>query len=561
MTDVEDSVETKTNSPRFTYPLLVLVVVGLILAGLHLFDSTLAELINLDPGVKHLATFALPLVAIFLISAWFLFRRCSGFGLGTLLAVLGMLSPFLLLVLFQPVFGGNANIVAMEPRFWGQEKEIAVEAAAVSISPLANPSPFAFPQFLGPNRDGKVLNLQLASWEQSQPELLWKQNVGEAWSGFVAANGFAITQEQRGPTECVVCYEIETGKTVWNYTVDRRHEDYRGFGRMGPRATPTIHDGKVYAVSGTGVLDCLDGESGTLIWSRDVPESVGITQASYTNRHGLAFSQEESSLIWGRSSSPLIVGDKVIVPGGGMFDAKKQPIDDSAATLIALDCETGEEVWRGGSRMVAYGSPSLATVAGVTQILLTAEDHAVGHDPETGAELWSFPWPGDSSGSANCSQVTVLDADQLLVSKGYATGAQVIKLKRLEDGSLEPVAGIADPRALKTKLSNPVVQDKHAYAISDRFLECVELETLRRVWRRRGYGTGQLLLVGDKLLVHSEDGELTLVEAQPDEFVQLGVVDKTVAGSCWNTLCIYNDLVLVRSEQEAACFRIPLAGE
>ena len=543
---------------RSYYPWVVVIVVALLLAGLHLFDSALAEAVNLDPGVKHLSTFALPMVAVFLISVWYLFRHRKSPGLGMLIALIGAVSPFAFLLLYQPVFGGNANIVGFEPRYWGREREIVSEVAEVSTSPLAETSKYDFPQFLGPNRSGKVNSVSLDAWDETQPELLWKQPVGEAWSGFVAVNGFAITQEQRGELECVICYEIETGKVVWNYSVERRHEDYRGFGRVGPRATPTIHDGKVYAVSGTGVLDCLNGEDGSLVWSYDVPAKVGIDQSAYTNSRGFNFIQENSTLIWGRASSPLIVDDQLIIPGGGMFDAEKNPINELAATLIALDPKTGEEIWRGGKRMIAYGSPSVATVAGKKQILLTAEDHAVGHDPETGEELWAFPWPGDSSAAANCSQVTFIDENQILISKGYATGGQIIKLNKVEGGELEAVAGKADPRALKTKLSNPVVLGEHAYAISDRFLECVELATLKRVWRKRGYGTGQLLLVGDKLLVHSEDGELSLVSARPDEFEQLGEI-KTVEGTCWNTLCIYKDLVLVRSEQEAACFRVPIS--
>ena len=102
-----------------------------------------------------------------------------------------------------------------------------------------------------------------------------------------------------------------------------------------------------------------------------------------------------------------------------------------------------------------------------------------------------------------------------------------------------------------------MVYEGHAYAITDRFLECVDARTLEKKWRRRGFGTGQLLLVGDKLLVHAESGRLAIVEATPEKYVELGSID-TVKGTCWNTITLYNDLVLVRSEKEAACFRLPL---
>lgn len=507
------------------------------------------------------------MVAMILVGGWYLLRRGRSLNLTTILALICFGAPIAFMVLFQPIFGGNANVERFEPRFWGGKKAIVAKSAESSTSRLETTTEFDFPQFLGPNRNGRVENVTLDSWNSVKPEQLWKQTVGDAWSGFAVVNGFAITQEQRDDLECVVCYEIETGNTVWNYSVARRHEDFRGFGRVGPRATPTIHDGKVYATSGTGVIDCLNGEDGSLIWSFDVPAAVGIEQVPQTNNRGLAFSQENSTLIWGRSPSPLIVDNLLITSAGGIArtaiegnesedGTEGRYVSSDGATLIAIDLESGKEVWRGGNRMVAYGSPILADVAGVRQILLIAEDHCVSHDPATGEELWAFPWPGDSSAAANCSQVTVIDDETLMISKGYSTGAQVITLENT-DGKLSPVAEARDPRALKTKFSNPVIHEGYAYAISDRFVECVDAKTLQKKWRRRGFGTGQLLLVGDKLLIHAESGKLALAEATPEQYRELGSID-TISGTCWNTLAIYNDLVLLRSDEEAACYRLPL---
>ena len=551
---------------RAYFPWIVLVVVATLLIVLNAFDAQLAEAVNMDPGVRNLATFMLPLVALTFIGGWYLIRRARSLSPGTVIAVLALLAPVAFFALFQPVFGGNANLERFEARFWNAGKEIAIKPAETSISRLETTTEFDFPQFLGPNRDGRIDNVNLASWKDSPPELLWKQTVGDAWSGFAVVNGYAITQEQRDDLECVVCYEIETGNTVWNYSVARRHEDFTSFGRVGPRATPSIHNGKVYAVGGTGVVDCIDGQDGTLIWSLDVAKEMGIEQLPKTNSRGLAFTQENSTLTWGRSQSPLIIDDMLILPGGGIAkpavsgaEVSDIRVEEPGSTLIAINIETGDEVWRGGDRSIGYGSPILASVAGVDQILMVGEDHCVSHDPKTGDELWSFSWPGGSNNAANCSQVTVLDDKTLMLTKGYATGAQVIEIEN-DEGKLVPIALLRDPRVLKTKFSNPVVKDGFAYAISDRFVECVDVKTLKKKWRRRGFGTGQLLLVGDKLLVHAESGKLSLAEATPEKYVDLGSID-TVEGTCWNTIAIYRDLVLVRSEKEAACFRLPLESE
>ena len=190
------------------------------------------------------------------------------------------------------------------------------------------------------------------------------------------------------------------------------------------------------------------------------------------------------------------------------------------------------------------------------QILLVVEDHCVSHDPETGRELWSWSWPGASNGPANCSQVTVVDESTILLSKGYQTGAQVLTIEN-DEGKLVAIPAAKDPRVLKTKFSNPVIKDGYAYAISDRFLECVHATKLTKRWRRRGFGTGQLLMVNDKIVVHAETGKMALLAAAPDRYRDLGSID-TVDGTCWNTLAIYKDFILVRSDKEAACFRVVL---
>jgi outer membrane protein assembly factor BamB len=563
-TSDNDKSATSHAAPKKAYfPWVVVIVVAAMLIALNFFDELLAEAVNLDPGVRNLATFMLPLVALTLVGAWFLIFRARSCG-SVILSILATLSPVFFFLLYQPVFGGNANLERFEPRFWGGGAKIVTKEAESKLSRLATTTVYDFPQFLGPDRNGVIGNVNLAPWKDSPPELLWKQPVGNAWSGFAVVNGYAITQEQRDDNECVVCYEIETGDTVWVHSAQRRHEDFSSFGRVGPRATPSIHNGKVYTVGGTGIIECLDGSDGSLLWTFDLPSSCGIEQVPSANSKGLAFTQENSTLTWGRSQSPLIIDDLMIVAGGGIAKPAKEGaevpdmrVESPGATLVAINIETGEEAWRNGDRSIAYGSPILANVAGVPQILLVVEDHCVSHDPKSGEELWSWSWPGGSNGAANCSQVTILDDKTIMLTKGYATGAQILSIEN-DEGKLIPVPEARDPRVQKTKFSNPVIHNGHSYAISDRFLECVEAKTLKKKWRRRGFGTGQLMLVGDKLLVHAETGRLFLVEASPEEYSELGAID-TVDGTCWNTLAIFKDLVLVRSEKEAACFRIPIS--
>lgn len=481
------------------------------------------------------------------------------------MAILGL--PVLSLSLFYIDFGGDGQ-VSFRPRFWNWKSEnyLTLEGSAPTGIDLANETIYDFPQFLGPDRNLKVVGkIELDSdWKSNPPELLWKNDVGDAWSGFAVVNGFAVTQEQRGADECVTCYNVLTGELEWIYQVTRRHEDFLAMGKVGPRATPTIHQGRVYTTGGNGILDCLDGRDGSLLWSANVPELVGIDLIPRTNSLGIDYAAENSSLMWGRSCSPLIYKNTVIVAAGGplgLEDGDKDP----TCTLIAFDVATGEEVWRGGSRRISYGSPSLATVDGKTQIVMMAEEHAVGHDPDTGDELWAFARPGSSSAEANCSQINYIGDHRFLLTKGYQLGAEMISVVQNESGVWEATSLAKNVRLLNTKMTNPVIDGNYAWALSEGFLSCVELKDegpwLQRKWRQRTrYGHGQLLAVDDKLLIHGADGVLALAELDSDEFHKLAQVD-TIEGFCWNTIALFGDLILVRSEREAACYRLPIKGD
>ncbi|MEM9940798.1 MAG: PQQ-binding-like beta-propeller repeat protein [Planctomycetota bacterium] len=558
-TSVTNSQPSEGRPSRFPRKTLIwtLLVVSLLVA-IHWSAFWLNENFNMDPAIPGILTVLLGFITyvLWMVWAFFLGRR-------PLVGILIFLVPVLFFVFYMPNIKGDVNLAGFKPRFWATPTNY-VETVTESSGVDLGSTEFDFNQFLGSNRNGIVDGIQLSEDWDSPPKVIWRQDVGEGWSGFVVVNGFAITQEQRAADECVTCYEVETGKLCWINRMPRRHEDTMAMGKVGPRATPTIDDGLIYITSAVGYLECLDGRNGDLLWSVDIPKLVGIEQVSKTNSLGLDYTEENSPLMWGRSCSPLILDDLVVVPAGGPLPSSQDGTSKPSVTLIAFDKKTGEEKWRGGKRMISYGSPSIATIAGKRQILLMAESHAVGHDAETGEELWSHERPGNTGQDANCSQVTIVDENHVIASKGYSLGGELIQVSH-SDGKWATQSIHKDPRVLKTKLTSPVVYQGHAYSLSDGFLECVEIESFRRKWKQRGrFGNGQILLVGDKLLVHAESGRnsfsesnLYLVKASPESYQELGKV-KTIFGICWNTLCLYKDLLLIRSDREAICLKIPL---
>lgn len=404
-----------------------------------------------------------------------------------------------------------------------QQLRVAPDAAVVD---LASGSEHDFPQFLGPERSGLVRGVQLArDWSVRVPRELWRQPVGVGWSSFAVVGSCAITQEQRGDSELTVCYDIDTGRPLWEHANPVRFSE--GMGGDGPRATPTIDGGRVYVLGATGVLDCLDGATGKAIWSRDVLKENDLP-----------------NLIWGKSSSPLVVDDLVVVSGG---DVKK-------ATLLAYKKETGEPAWQAGADKASYSSPLLATLAGVRQILSVNAGSVTGHDPADGHELWSFPWPGEF---AKASQPIVLDSDRVFISAGYGLGCSLLQLEAGEAGRMQ-VRELWHSPHMKTQFTSAVLRDGFAYGLDDGILACVDLATGERKWKGGRYGHGQVLLINDVILVQAESGEIALVAADAAGHNELGRF-RALKSKTWNNPALAGGKLLVRNDREAACYELPLS--
>jgi outer membrane protein assembly factor BamB len=262
--------------------------------------------------------------------------------------------------------------------------------------------------------------------------------------------------------------------------------------------------------------------------------------------------EDKDAVGWGRAASPLVVDDLVIVPLGG-------PEDGPFHSLAAFHKLDGTLQWKGGDDQVSYASPTLTTLCRRRQVVIVNESTVSGHALEDGTTLWSYPWEGNSDQNATCSQAVMVGDDRVLLSKGYGTGAELIQLYKTPEEGFRVESLWADRTKLKTKFTNVVVRDGYVYGLSDGILECVELDTGRRRWKtRRGdYGHGQILGVGDVLLVQAENGEVVMVEMNPTELNELGrfeaLTDKT-----WNTLCLYGTRLLVRNAREAACYELAL---
>lgn len=398
----------------------------------------------------------------------------------------------------------------------------AADPAATASLPPPPRKPAAWPGFRGPRRDGVVHGLKVdTDWSAAPPTEIWRRPIGPGWSSFAVDGDLIYTQEQRGDEEIVASYRLSTGQPVW------RHRDavrfYESNGGPGPRGTPTLLDGRVYAFGATGVLNVLDAGTGAVIWSRNVATDGKVELPT-----------------WGFSSSPLVVNDLVIVAAAGK--------------IAAYDIATGQPRWSGPDEGFSYSSPHLMTIDGVPQIVLLRGDGATSFSPVDGEVLWRHAFPG----GAIVQPALTADGNVLIHSIG-GTGGQGIRRLAIAHRS---DAWTVDERwtspGLKPYFNDFVVHDGHAYGFDGSILSCINLNDGARRWKGGRYGGGQLVLLADQdvLLVLSDEGELALVSATADGFKELARF-KAIEGKTWSHPVVVDDILLVRNGEEMAAFRLP----
>lgn len=501
---------------------------------------------GMDGAKANIFVLILAFVALMTLGVWFTFFS----GLPTRLrqSVCGVvvLGVVVFLVVYEMEGTDGWMIPRFVPRFRQKPDELLArpETTGDSAQPLVGvdlitTTPDDFPRFLGPAASNAVEGPRLAAdWNKQQPKLRWKQKIGAGWSAFSAVNGFAVTMEQRGPLEMVTCYELHTGTSRWSQSIKARFETIMG--GIGPRATPTIDGGQVFTLGAKGDLQCLDGVNGEVVWGRNVVKDCEVSPE-----------EDAKNVYYGRSGSPLVVDEMVIVPGGGSRDGTRH-------SLLAYDRHNGNVIWKGGDRQIAYSSPTLVTLVATRQILIVNENAASGHDLTTGSQLWKYNWPARSSMDPNVSQAVPIEGDRVFLSNGYNNGAALIQITYSGGDGWHARKIWQRATAMRTKFTNVVIRDGFVYGLSDGILECLDLKDGQRRWKKGRYGHGQILRVGGSLLVLTEYGDLVLIELSSERLIERGRMP-VLEGKTWNNLCLFGNLLLVRNGTEAACLELPLA--
>ena len=318
-------------------------------------------------------------------------------------------------------------------------------------------------------------------------------------------------------TRSLPVMHVTTGAPVWTHRDAARF--FESNAGAGPRGTPTLDDGRVYTLGATGILNALDAGDGAVVWSRNAASDLGA-KVPY----------------WGFSGSPLVVGNLVVVAVSG--------------TLGAYDLATGTPRWSGPARGESYSSPQLMTIQGVPQVVHLSGNGASAVAPADGTLLWEHQWKG----SPIVQPALTADGDVLIT----ASGESGVRRLAVAHG---PRGWTAERRwgsnGLKPYFNDFVVHQGHAFGFDGRILACIDLQDGQRKWKGGRYGNGQLVLLPDQdlLLVLSEEGELALVKATPDQFTELARF-KAIEGKTWNHPVLVGDILLVRNGETMAAFRL-----
>ena len=401
------------------------------------------------------------------------------------------------------------------------------EAADSFLAPPPVPprpaiSPLAWADFRGPTRDGVYRETRVVTdWPTGGMSPLWKQPIGAGYASFVAAGGRAYTIEQRGPNEVAAAYDVTSGRELWKQAW---RADFREvMGGDGPRATPTLSGGILYALGAEGELRSLEASSGQVLWRTNILEDNGA-----------------ANIQWGMSASPLVVDDAVVVLPGG----------PDGRSVAAYDRQTGKRMWTALDDRAAYASPMLVTLAGVRQILVFTASRVVALSPGRGDVLWDYPWT--TSYDVNAAQPIVIGDNRVFVSSGYGTGAAVVEIAAAADGRLSAREIWRNVR-MKNRFASSVLHEGHLFGFDESILACVDAATGELKWKGGRYGYGQLRLASGHLIVLSEEGDLALVRAIPTGHEEVARFP-AISGKTWNVPAIADGILLVRNLREMAAF-------
>jgi outer membrane protein assembly factor BamB len=366
-----------------------------------------------------------------------------------------------------------------------------------------------WPQWGGPQRDlvwredGIVENLPDADPATGMLPRMWTARIGSGYAGPAVAGGRVFVTDRLADKnlERVLCFDANSGEELWKHSYEA---GYSISYPLGPRATPTVDESRVYVLGAVGHLFCFDAATGNVVWQKHLPTDLGTVLPS-----------------WGTAAAPLVDGEQLIVLAGGK----------PGAMVVSLDKRTGEERWRAlDGPEPGYCPPVIFDIAGRRQLIVWHPQAVVGLDPSTGKVLWDVPFAVES-GLAICTPRLV--GTRLFVTAFY-DGPLMIELG--DNGVSPQILWRSAPKNTELKndslhaiMCTPIVTEDIVVGVgSYGEMRCLDANTGRMLWETHdATGPGRwwnafLVPHHDRVVICNEQGEIVFAKLSHDGYTELG---------------------------------------
>jgi outer membrane protein assembly factor BamB len=389
-----------------------------------------------------------------------------------------------------------------------------------------------WPQFRGPNRDNiSAEKGLLRSWPEGGPEVLWRLDVAQGYSAAAVFDGkvFFNDYDEAAANWLVRSVDLETGNEDWRYEESRRIRPNHGI----TRTVPAVDGKLVYTLDPKTVLHALDISTGEEVWRKNLVEEY---QAQIPP--------------WYNGQCPLLDGDRLIIAPGG------------AALMVALQKETGEEIWRTPNPdgwPMSHASIMPATLAGAKQYLYNNLFGTVGIAAEDGRRLWHQPFKFNV---AVAPSPLPLDGETVFITAGYDAGGAILKVSKQGDQFAVESAVQVTPDIWNAEIHTPIVYKDHMFGVGRQkrgLFTCLDKKG-EVVWTSEGqaaFEQGSFLLADDMFFIlEGKTGMLHLVEARTDEYRELAQAQVLSGHDVWGPMALSDGRLVLRDMRQMVCLKV-----
>lgn len=397
----------------------------------------------------------------------------------------------------------------------------AIIAAAALSLPATAAIAADWPQWRNTGQTGisKETGL-LKIWSGEGPEKLWEYKIGQGYSCFAVVGGQVFTMGQFDNAQWAVCLDTATGKELWKIKMGAKYDNYPG-----PRSTPTVDGDKVYFIDSHGTLLCLNKADGSKVWEVNLLKATG-----------------SQNLTWAIASSPVVDGDKLIVPAG----------KSKGASFLALNKKDGKEIWKaaGGKGDIAgYSTPVIATIQGKKQYVAFPASGAQGIDADTGDILWQSTWKTTYDVNA---ATPIVEGNKVFIASGYNVGSTLLEIGA--DGAAKT---LWKNKAIRAHFTTPILYKGTLYGFDDDQFASVDFATGKVNYTKSEYGKGTVTMADGLLYILGEHGNMALAKPNPKQFEKISEFNTGLGQErCWTAPVIANGKLFVRDEARMICYNI-----